>query len=171
MDTTLSDLTLLLNKLEVKAHLNQSSDTSENLEILLEIEPFKHTHSFVLEIIEIESAAQLTDGISIYQFFVDFRIDETLHAIDSLKELHKIFSYINATLAIGSFNLLPDYSLCFFKYNLLINKNNSNDSLEKMTKTIWMVDALLKSYTTLFIKILTEDLTFQDAMDRGLIIK
>lgn len=160
----------ILHKLEFNTNFSATyKDSNNHLLVHVEIDPVNNTTGFIIDICQINNFEKVSDGISLYQYFVDLKLSKEQHTNQSMEELTKLFHYINMTLAVGSFNILPDNSLAFYKYNLLIDTEKETSSLEIMVKMIWLINAHLNAYTSLFTKVLKSELTFKEIIERSLL--
>jgi hypothetical protein len=80
-----------------------------------------------------------------------------------------IFSDLNYTLAVGSFNLNLKEENIYLKYNLAIDQSQKIDLDLIITRTLWLINRHFDTYVGLFVQINNETLTYKEIKEKGLL--
>jgi hypothetical protein len=149
-------------------HPKSDSLPVDKIDIELVIENYPENLPNKLELIFVPGIEEVTDGLSLLQFYVALNLEITKK--DAVRvDLMKLMTDINYTLAAGAFILSLNENLIYLKYNLAVDRSQDKDLELKISRTIWLINRHFDTYTNLFLDVNNEKISYNDIKAKGII--
>lgn len=147
---------------EINCEYIDISDTQPipQISVPVFVEGQENTYKFAIELMSIPNIDELVGDVGLIQFFV-FINDEDPKSTKSKKEFDQLLPQINYNLALGSFNYHPSDHYLFYKYNLILDDQESGLK-EILIKILGIITRHLNIFVPVFDQVRAGQTTFEE---------